>query len=552
VIRRKLAEGGMAEIFLAQSRGPEGFEKQVVIKRIRSALADDPSFVQMFIAEARVASKLNHANVVHIFDFDRHEDSYYLAMEYVRGKSLAELHRRVRNAQEPFPPVLAAQICLEVARGLAYAHRLTEHGQSLGLVHRDVTPHNVLVSYEGAVKLTDFGIAKASNRASTAGMLKGKFAYMAPEQARGEPVDSRTDLFALGITLWELLTGARLFDGDSDLAVLRAVQEREIRSPSTVNRVVDPALAEVVMTALQRDPARRFQTATELERRLLTYVIGAPRAPEDTDVGLFIRSLFPDEAAAEEDTEPMGPLQLVPGAGPTSSRAHSTARSGGLQQTLGETPGRLLQRTAPSGSISPVLDEEALAPTRTPANRRSSAATAPGLRQSVVTEAPAEEMRVLAAQIGARRRRTMLATLGLAVLLGVGAIAFFAGRTDSRPEPSPPERPGPTGPLAAVPPVPPRAPEAPEAPAPTSPQPPRTEATATPPAAPGFASLKAQPWGRLFVDGKYLGDVEGTRRVPLAPGTHTLRLVNGKKAKAWTVDIESGKTVSREHSFLDD
>jgi eukaryotic-like serine/threonine-protein kinase len=539
----------MAEIFLAQSHGPEGFEKQVVIKRIRSALADDPSFVQMFIAEARVASKLNHANVVHIFDFDRHEDSYYLAMEYVRGKSLAELHRRARTLQHPFPPVLAAQICLEVARGLAYAHRLTEHGQPLGLVHRDVTPHNVLVSYEGAVKLTDFGIAKASNRASTAGMLKGKFAYMAPEQARGEAVDSRTDLFALGITLWELLTGARLFDGDSDVAVLRAVQDRQILSPSAVNRTVDPALAEVVMTVLQRDPARRFQTATELERRLLTYVIGAPRAPEDTDVGLFIRSLFPDEAAAEEDTEPMGPLQLVPGAGRTSSRPHSTARSGGLQQTRSETPGRLLQRTAPSGSISPVLEDEALAPTQTPANRRSSAATAPGGRQSVVTEAPVEELRVLAAQIGARRRRTMLAILGLAVLGGVGALAFVAGRTDSRPEPSPPERPGPTGPLAGVPPAPPRAPEAP---APTPPPSPRTEAAATPPAPPGFLVVKAQPWGRLFVDGKYSGDVEGTRRLSLGPGSHTLRLVNGKKAKVWTVDVESGKTVSREHSFLED
>src|SRR5215472_17426328 len=199
----------MAEIFLAQSHGPEGFEKQVVIKRIRSALADDPSFVQMFIAEARVASKLNHANVVHIFDFDEHEDSYYLAMEYVRGKSLAEVSRRVRTLGKSFPPVLAAQVALEVARGLAYAHRLTEHGQSLGLVHRDVTPHNVLLSFDGAVKLTDFGIAKAEGRATTSGMLKGKFAYMSPEQARGDGVDARTDVFALGVTLWELLTGAR-------------------------------------------------------------------------------------------------------------------------------------------------------------------------------------------------------------------------------------------------------------------------------------------------------------------------------------------------------
>ncbi len=547
VIRRKLAEGGMAEIFLAQSHGPEGFEKQVVIKRIRSALADDPSFVQMFIAEARVASRLNHANVVHIFDFDRHEDSYYLAMEYVRGKSLAELHRRARLLARPFPPVLAAQISLEVARGLAYAHRLTEHGQSLGLVHRDVTPHNVLVSYEGAVKLTDFGIAKASNRASTAGMLKGKFAYMAPEQARGEPVDARTDLFALGITLWELLTGARLFDGDSDVAVLRAVQEREIAPPSSLNPAVEPALAEVVMTALQRDAARRFQNAAELERRLLTYVIGATRTPEDTDVGLFIRSLFPEDAAAEEDTEPMVPLQLVPSGGPTASRPHPTARSSGLQETRRDAPGRLLQQTVPSGSGGPAPEEEAFAPTRTPASRQSSGATAPGGRQSVVTQAPSEEIRVLAAELGARRRRAVLAVLGVAVVLGVGSIAFLAGRTESRSEAVPPVPPVgmPTPPAMPVPP-----PPSLEARAPTPA--PRPEERAVPPVVPGFLVVKVQPWGKLFVDGKLLGDVEGSRRVPLAPGSHTVRLVNGKKSRSWTADIESGKTTFREHSFLEE
>ena len=544
VIRRKLAEGGMAEIFLAQSHGPEGFEKQVVIKRIRAALADDPSFVQMFIAEARVASKLNHANIVHIFDFDRHEDSYYLAMEYVRGKSLAELHRRTRLLGRAFPPVLAAQISLEVARGLAYAHRLSEHGQSLGLVHRDVTPHNVLVSYEGAVKLTDFGIAKASNRASTAGMLKGKFAYMAPEQARGDPVDARTDLFALGITLWELLTGARLFDGDSDVAVLRAVQEREIAPPASLNPAVEPALSDAVMTALQRDAARRFQNAAELERRLLTYVIGATRTPEDTDVGLFIRSLFPEDAAAEEDTEPMAPLQLVSAVGPTSTRPEATARSAGRQQTRADGPGRLLQQTLPSGRGAPLVPEdEAFAPTRTPANRQSSSATAPGARQSVVTQAPAEEMQALAAAIGARRR-VVLALVGVAVVAGVGGIAFLAGRTGSRSDvgsPAPSSAPGIAREAAPAP-----------VPAPPAPPPPRAEEAATAPAAPGFLVVKAQPWGKLFVDGKFLGDVEGTRRFSFAPGSHSVRLVNGKKVRPWTVEIESGKTVSREHSFLEE
>jgi eukaryotic-like serine/threonine-protein kinase len=526
----------MAEIFLAQSHGPEGFEKQVVIKRIRAALADDPSFVQMFIAEARVASKLNHANLVHIFDFDRHEDSYYLAMEYVRGKSLAEMHRRARSAGREIPPVLAAQIGLEVARGLGYAHRLNDHGHPLGLVHRDVTPHNVLLSYEGAVKLTDFGIAKASNRASTAGMLKGKFAYMSPEQSRGEPVDPRTDLFALGITLWELLTGGRLFDGDSDVAVLRAVQEREILSPSAVNPAVNPALSDAVMSALQRDPARRIRSAAELERRLLTYVIGATRAPEDTDVGQFVRALFPDDASADEDTEPAAPLQLI-------SRPGATARSGRPPQARMDAAGRLLQQTAPSGG-KPPAEDEAFAATRTPTARRFSAATAPG-QESAVTSAPGgDDSRALALQLGAGRRRLTLAALGLAVLLGVGAVAFVAGQREPRSEPGP--APPPRQEAVSAPPRP------PEVRAPSPPPPPPTTEPPAPRAAPGFLYVAAQPWGKLYVDGNFVADVEVPRRVPLAPGTHTVRLVNGKKVKTWTLDIESGKTDVRRHSFIEE
>jgi len=541
VIRRKLAEGGMAEIFLAQSHGPEGFEKQVVIKRIRAALADDPSFVQMFIAEARVASKLNHANVVHIFDFDRHEDSYYLAMEYVRGKSLAEVHRRSRSLGRPMPPVLAAQIGLEVARGLGYAHRLNVHGQPVGLVHRDVTPHNVLLSYEGAVKLTDFGIAKASNRASTAGMLKGKFAYMSPEQSRGEPVDARTDLFALGISLWELLTGARLFDGDSDLAVLRAVQERDIVAPSTLNPDVEPPLSDAIMSALERDPSRRVQSAAELERRLLTYVIHATRTPEDTDVGRFVRALFPDDAAAEEDTDPAVPLQLVSRSQPTAGAP--SARGAAVQDTRRESEGRLLQQTLPSAGKA-VPGDEAFAPTQTPAARRFSAATAPG-QGSAVTHAPGgPDTRELAAELGGGRGRLKLAVLGVAVVLGGGAIAFVAGQREPHSDPGPAATP-----LAAVP-SPPAVPAV-GVPAP-SPPPAATATARTAAVAPGFLLVTAQPWGKLFVDGKFVADVEEPRQVPLPPGTHTVRVQNGKKSRSWTLDIESGRTQSRRAMFIEE
>jgi serine/threonine-protein kinase len=283
----------MAEIYLCTARGAEGFEKEVVIKRVRAFLASDPEFVGMFIAEARLASRLNHANVVQIFDFDKHEDTYYLAMEYVRGCSLWELRKRCKELMEPVPPVMVAHIGVEVARGLHYAHRVKVNGQPLDLVHRDVTPHNVLLSYDGAVKLTDFGIAKAGNKLTQPGVLKGKFAYMSPEQARGEAVDARTDIFALGVVLWEMLTGGRLFDGDSEVAVLRAVQQSAIPPPARLNPDVPEDLDAVVVRALDRDPAARFQTAGELERALAQCVLKHAKTVDDTDLSVFMRRLFP-------------------------------------------------------------------------------------------------------------------------------------------------------------------------------------------------------------------------------------------------------------------
>ncbi|MCU0699832.1 MAG: serine/threonine protein kinase, partial [Myxococcaceae bacterium] len=275
VVKKRLAEGGMAEVYLAQAIGPEGFAKDVVIKVVRSFLASDQQFIDMFIAEARLSSRLNHANVVQIFDFGKHDDSYFIAMEYVRGASLFDLRKRCRERGVPFPPTLVAEIGAQVARGLQYAHGLSDKGKPLGIVHRDVTPHNVLLSYDGAVKLTDFGIAKASTSHTAPGILKGKFAYMSPEQARGELVDARTDLFALGIVLWEMLTGGRLFDGDSEMAVLRAVQESLIAPPSRLNPDIPNELSEIVLKALARPTADRFQTAFELDKALATFVLRA-------------------------------------------------------------------------------------------------------------------------------------------------------------------------------------------------------------------------------------------------------------------------------------
>lgn len=296
----------MAEVYLAQATGPEGFSKDVVIKVVRSFLASDQQFVDMFINEARLSSRLNHANVVQIFDFGKHEQSYFIAMEYVRGTSLFDLRKRCRDRGIPFPPTLVAEIGAQVARGLHYAHSLADKGKLLGIVHRDVTPHNVLLSFDGAVKLTDFGIAKASTTHTAPGVLKGKFAYMAPEQARGEMVDSRTDIFALAVVLWEMLTGGRLFDGDSELAVLRAVQESLIAPPNRLNPDVPSELSDIILKALSRPPHERHATAFEFEKALATFVLRAAKSVEDTSVSLFLQQVYRDELDAEE--RPMTPI----------------------------------------------------------------------------------------------------------------------------------------------------------------------------------------------------------------------------------------------------
>ncbi len=370
VVKHKLAEGGMAEIYLATATGPEGFEKEVVIKRVRSFLADDEGFVGMFIAEARLASRLNHANVVQIFDFDKHEDSYYLAMEYVRGCSLWELRKRCREKGVSMPPVLVAHIGAQVAAGLHYAHRLKgADGAPLHLVHRDVTPHNVLLSFDGAVKLTDFGIAKAGNKLTQPGMLKGKFAYMSPEQSRGEELDARTDTFALGVVLWEMLTGGRLFDGDSELAVLRAVQESVIAPPARLNPDVPAELDEVVSMALARNPEERFQTAGEMERALAQCVLRQARSVDDTDVGAFLRHVYG-----------VPYTQVLPAVAERSTRS----RSGSHPARTGESPSG-----ADVGSDKPVvaspLEATAVQPGTTSSSGSDASSRAPSPEESLVS-----------------------------------------------------------------------------------------------------------------------------------------------------------------------
>jgi serine/threonine protein kinase len=269
-VLRKIAHGGMAEIFTALQVGAEGFEKPVVLKRILPALAADPAFVRMLVDEAHIASSLLHSNLVQVLDLGKVEDQFFLALEFVDGWSLEQIRKRARKTRLKLPLPLALHIVSSLCRGLDYVHRRTRHGKPLGIVHRDVTPQNVLISREGEVKLADFGIAKASGRRekSATGVIKGKFAYMSPEQSIGAELDARSDLFSVGTLLYLLTTGRKPFEASSDLDVLMMVRRARFEKPSTFVKDYNPEVERFLVRALRADKARRWQSAEQMADKL--------------------------------------------------------------------------------------------------------------------------------------------------------------------------------------------------------------------------------------------------------------------------------------------
>ncbi len=298
----KIAIGGMAEIFKAKTFSHGGFEKLLVIKRILAHLSESEEFVQMFMDEAKVSVKLQHANIVQTYDFGRIQDNYFIAMECVEGKDIKALLRKLARQRKLLPAEFAVYVAHEVCKALDYAHRrVDEQGRRINIVHRDVSPSNVLISYEADVKITDFGISKAAtNRYDTkAGVLKGKFEYMSPEQASGQEVDHRSDIFSTGIILYECLTGRRLFKSSSEIRTLEAIKACEVEPPSVLNPAISPRLDEIVMRALARDPSARYQEAQDFQNDLLEVLY--PATPDRTRQSLayFLQLLFQEEMEDE-------------------------------------------------------------------------------------------------------------------------------------------------------------------------------------------------------------------------------------------------------------
>jgi hypothetical protein len=294
-----IAQGGMATVWAARQKGSRGFQKTVAIKTMLPTLSDDAQFEQMFLDEAALAAKIHHPNVAEILDLGEQDEILYLVMEWVDGEALSVVHKAARKNNTQLPLRIALRVGIQACAGLHAAHELhDENDVALQLVHRDVSPQNILVTYDGIVKLVDFGVAKAVGRAggeTTAGQLKGKVPYMSPEQTRGGNVDRRTDIFAMGIVLYKLTTGLHPFLGENDLITMRNIITRPVLPPRVKNPGFPQELEQVLVKCLQKDPEKRYQTMIELGNAL-ERALGSMGVADD-DIGGFVRTLMGDRGA---------------------------------------------------------------------------------------------------------------------------------------------------------------------------------------------------------------------------------------------------------------
>ena len=375
----RIGAGGMAEVFRAVAMGPEGFQRPLVIKRMLPHLSQDRAFVDMFIDEAKLCGLLSHPNLVQIFEFGSVDDSFFIAMEHVQGQTLLAVEVELAQRGQLAPVGASLEIVRQVCLGLHYAHSLqSSTGQPLGIVHRDVSPANLMLSFHGDVKILDFGIARVAEGVretrTQAGTMKGKVSYMSPEQIRMEPIDGRSDIFAVGIVLHELLTGRRLFRSTNEYTRARMVLEADIALPSTVNPAVPPAVDGIVMHALERNPQARYQDAGEMA--------------DDLEKALFEMRASPHE-----------PRKLLAALFP-----HGPSRSGAvnLPATLGSWS---------SGGVSPAPSLPGL----------------PALQRSVPQEIDIGDVIIHsgATVVGKRRgRRSWIALLGVGAVVAAAVVVF--------------------------------------------------------------------------------------------------------------------------------
>jgi eukaryotic-like serine/threonine-protein kinase len=569
-----LGRGGMADVFLSVARGQMGFNKLAVIKRLRQALAEETAFRNMFLDEARLAARLSHPNIVHTYEVGEQGGVYFIAMEYLEGQSLNKVHKEALRRKEAFDPSIAVRVIADALAGLGYAHELRDYdGRPLSIIHRDISPHNIFVTYDGHTKLVDFGIAKAalSSTETEVGVLKGKVAYMSPEQAMGQRIDSRSDLFAMGIVLWELLAQQRLMTGESAANTLHKLMNEPIPRLSQVLPHVDPNLDLLVARALEKDPNNRWQSASEMRGALESWLTAQPRHARPEDVGRRMMALF-GSVREETQRQIQRHMAAITSASNTQELQALTAESlKRMEQSGANVSGQLLRLgTSGSGSGSGVLANYgglASNPTGYPNVPTGHVMTPPPQRSSsalliVITIGCFVLAGLLIVVLGLRDRKPVVA------MTDPSSSVPVSGPTDTTPSPDVP----PTSTTVAASgtvsasvlsnsstPPPPRTVHTAHV---TPPPPPRP--TVVPPKAvlpppppppaedPGYVTVSAYPWAKVTEGGKVICPVTPCNKVQMSPGAHSLTFENGEspgQKQTVSVQIKSGEIATKNVGF---
>ncbi|RLB59638.1 MAG: hypothetical protein DRI34_01305 [Deltaproteobacteria bacterium] len=359
LLLKKIATGGMAEVFVARQRGIEGFEKLVVIKKLLPALSRSGKFMGLFLNEAKLAARLAHPNIVQIYDLGIAEGAYFIAMEFIQGENLFAIYKACRKRGQPLPLPLLARIASEACEGLHYAHSKTDvRGQPLGIVHSDISPQNILVSLDGTTKIIDFGVAKAANLARELRadkVVMGKLCYLAPEQCLGRPADARTDLYSLGVVLWELAAGRRLFRDVGTVETMKAIVRSKLPRPGKFNQEVPGSFDKLVMRALDKNPGKRFQNAREMHDALKSVTKEQGWEASAFDLASFLQELFREKLQAARDRQLLeaGDVEMEPA---LFYDLRAVAGSDGQQDAEGgtpATPANSLATQEPTGDSRP-------------------------------------------------------------------------------------------------------------------------------------------------------------------------------------------------------
>ncbi len=298
-VSERLEAGGMAEVFRGEATGVQGFKKQVAIKRVLPHLASNEKFIRMFLDEARLSARLTHANIVQVFDIGRVENTYFIVMEFIDGVNLKHIIEHVRNKRQAFPLPIACHVAVDVCKGLQYAHHLHDtDGGELHIVHRDISPPNVLISRQGEVKIVDFGLAKAAHSVEKTepGVVKGKFSYLAPETALGQEADAQADIFAVGIMLWEMLAGRKLFQGETDYQTVKMVQQAQVPSLRTLNPAVPAELETIIAKALAKEKSARYDSAEAFGDDVLAFLFNNKLRVGTSDVSKLVNEVVSERS----------------------------------------------------------------------------------------------------------------------------------------------------------------------------------------------------------------------------------------------------------------